>query len=182
LWTKNYGAVSVDDICEQAEIRKGSFYHFFPSKCALAVAAIQRYAAESKAGLDDTFSASRPPLDRLRRFCETMHSAQAELCESVGHVCGCPLVSLGSELTAVEGDVRDASVTLSQRMIAYFESAVRDAIGQGSVDASFDPVAKAEELNALVVGFVTQARVRNSVEPLLRLWPAMAANLGLRDG
>jgi TetR/AcrR family transcriptional regulator, transcriptional repressor for nem operon len=182
LWSKNYGAVSVDDICEQAKIRKGSFYHFFPSKCALTVAAIQRYAADSKAGLDEIFSADRAPLDRLAMFCQSMHSQQAELCERAGHVCGCPLVSLGSELTAVEGKIREASVELGRRMVRYFESAVRDAVGQGAVDRLIDPEWKAEELNALLVGFVTQARLRNSVDPLLRLWPAMQASLGVRSG
>ena len=39
IWEQSYGAVSVDDICERANVKKGSFYYFFPSKSDLAVAA-----------------------------------------------------------------------------------------------------------------------------------------------
>ena len=29
IWEHSYGSTSVDDICARAEVRKGSFYHFF---------------------------------------------------------------------------------------------------------------------------------------------------------
>ena len=38
IWQHSYGSVSVDDICERADVKKGSFYYFFPSKSDLAVA------------------------------------------------------------------------------------------------------------------------------------------------
>ena len=41
LWEENYGGVTVDDICKRAEVKKGSFYHFFESKADLAVAAYE---------------------------------------------------------------------------------------------------------------------------------------------
>jgi AcrR family transcriptional regulator len=39
----SYGAVSVNDLCAAAEVKKGSFYHFFPTKRDLALAAIDAY-------------------------------------------------------------------------------------------------------------------------------------------
>ncbi len=41
IWERSYGAASVDAICERADVRKGSFYHFFKSKAALAMAAME---------------------------------------------------------------------------------------------------------------------------------------------
>jgi TetR/AcrR family transcriptional repressor of nem operon len=32
IWTGSYGSTSVDQICERAGVKKGSFYHFFESK------------------------------------------------------------------------------------------------------------------------------------------------------
>ena len=41
LWERNYGSAGVDDLCRAANARKGSFYHFFPTKADLAIAAIE---------------------------------------------------------------------------------------------------------------------------------------------
>ena len=38
IWQNSYGAVTVDNICERAGVKKGSFYYFFPSKTDLVVA------------------------------------------------------------------------------------------------------------------------------------------------
>ncbi|MCW2286501.1 AcrR family transcriptional regulator, partial [Rhodoblastus acidophilus] len=49
IWRSSYGSVSVDDICKAADVRKGSFYHFFPSKADLAVAAMDHADKELRA-------------------------------------------------------------------------------------------------------------------------------------
>ena len=41
IWVGSYGSTSVDDICEKAAVKKGSFYYFFESKADLAIAAIE---------------------------------------------------------------------------------------------------------------------------------------------
>ena len=38
IWEESYGAVTIDDICKRADVKKGSFYYFFDSKAALATA------------------------------------------------------------------------------------------------------------------------------------------------
>jgi len=38
---EGYGVVTIDDICQRAGVKKGSFYYFFESKSALAVAALE---------------------------------------------------------------------------------------------------------------------------------------------
>ena len=69
IWQSSYGAVSVDDICKSADVKKGSFYHFFPSKVDLAIAAMEHAQESMRPDLDRIFSASTPPLrkDRLPR-------------------------------------------------------------------------------------------------------------------
>ena len=37
IWQSSYGAVSVDDICATAGVKKGSFYYYFSSKAELAI-------------------------------------------------------------------------------------------------------------------------------------------------
>ena len=40
VWSRSYGAVTVDDICAAAGVKKGSFYYFFKSKDELVAAAL----------------------------------------------------------------------------------------------------------------------------------------------
>ncbi|MEY1662286.1 TetR/AcrR family transcriptional regulator [Isoalcanivorax beigongshangi] len=46
-------ATPVSDIVERADVAKGTFYHYFPSKTALLQALGERYAARFVAGVDE---------------------------------------------------------------------------------------------------------------------------------
>ena len=41
MWEESYGAVTIDDICRRADVKKGSFYYFFDSKADLAATAFK---------------------------------------------------------------------------------------------------------------------------------------------
>ena len=43
MLSKRYSATGVDDICRDAGVSKGSFYHQFSSKEALAIAALGEF-------------------------------------------------------------------------------------------------------------------------------------------
>jgi TetR/AcrR family transcriptional repressor of nem operon len=64
--TKGYAATAVDDICHEAGVTKGSFFHHFKSKDDLALAAVAHWRA-----MTEGFFAAAPyhgpqdPLDRL---------------------------------------------------------------------------------------------------------------------
>ena len=55
IWTGSYGSTSVDHICERAGVKKGSFYHFFESKTALAAEGINTAWAFHRAEMDAIF-------------------------------------------------------------------------------------------------------------------------------
>ena len=46
IWTGSYGSTTIDQICEKAGVKKGSFYYFFDSKSDLAVAALDTFFDE----------------------------------------------------------------------------------------------------------------------------------------
>src|SRR5260221_7726039 len=165
IWENSYGGTSVDAICERADVRKGSFYYFFKSKSELAAAALEADWKKRKADMDSIFSPSLPPMERLERYFDFVHDRLAELQKKCGAVLGCPLFTLGSEVSTQDKPLRDKVQEILNRKVKYFESAIRDAQAQGLIVAP-DAKANAKALFACYQGTLTQARIQNDVEVL----------------
>ena len=59
IWSGSYGSTTIDQICEKAGVKKGSFYYFFDSKAELAAEAIEASWQEKRSELDGIFSHQR---------------------------------------------------------------------------------------------------------------------------
>jgi TetR/AcrR family transcriptional repressor of nem operon len=179
IWENSYGATSVDAICERAEVKKGSFYYFFKSKSDLAAAALEADWAKRKLELDSIFSPTVPPLERFTRYFDFVYARLVELKKKCGSVLGCPLFSVGSEVSTQDKPLRDTVLAILDRKLKYFESAIRDAHAQGAILAP-DAKTKAKALFACYQGTLTQARIQDNLD-LLRDFSAVAADfLGAR--
>ena len=180
LWKSSYGSVSVDDICKAADVRKGSFYHFFPSKADLAVAAMEETAKVTKSHYDSIFSAGTPPVERFERLADFTTDMQAQSAARYGHVCGCPCATLGSETAGQEDGIRAKYDEFSRRNERYYENALRDMVADGILPASTDVRIKAQEVSAYLLGQIMQARIRNDLTSLRRdLKPGLLRILGV---
>ena len=180
MWEESYGAVSIDDICKRAGVKKGSFYYFYESKSALAVAALERMALAQKAVWDRQFSPTTPPLDRIRARCEFTYQKQRELKAKHGKVLGCPLCSLGSEICTQDDRIRDKIREICSLNMKYWESTIRDAQSEGLI-APGDAAAKARCVFAYYEGLITQARIYNDAELLRNLSDLVLAHLHAKE-
>jgi TetR/AcrR family transcriptional repressor of nem operon len=163
IWHSSYGATSVDAICERAGAKKGSFYYFFKSKSELAAAALEADWNKRKSDMDKIFSPTVPPLERFERYFDFVHDLLAERQKECGSILGCPLLTIGSEVSTQDQVVRDTVDRILDRKINYFVSAIRDAHAQGLIVAP-DPEAKARALFACYHGTLAQARIQNDLE------------------
>ena len=102
IWSGSYGSTTIDQICEKAGVKKGSFYYFFDSKAELAAEAIEASWLDLRTELDGIFSATVPPLERLKQYCDFTYKFQHEIKVKYGRVLGCPQASLGSEICTQE--------------------------------------------------------------------------------
>lgn len=176
IWERSYGVVTIDAICEKAGVKKGSFYYFYESKSALAVEALEADWNEcGKQKWDNLFSASVPPLERIRNFFKHAYDSQLALKNEHGQVLGCPCFSVGSETSTQDETIRLKVQEILQRQIRYFESAIRDGQADGSIAAG-DAAAKAKCLFALFEGSLGQARIQNDLE-FLRVLPETAISI-----
>lgn len=165
IWTGSYDGTTIDQICERAGVKKGSFYYFFDGKSELAEAALDREWQNYRPELDALFSASVEPLQRLQNFCDYNYRDQVELKAKHGFVLGCPLCTLGSEVSTQEQGLRKKVQEIMGQHLKYLEAAIRDANAAGLIPTT-DPKAKARMLHAYYLGLMTEARITNSLEAL----------------
>ena len=85
---RSYASVGVNEICAEATVQKGSFYHYFPSKSDLAVAVIDYHAAALWGLMDALERNARGPVNKLRAVATAVDSMQQGLVKSFGRVVG----------------------------------------------------------------------------------------------
>jgi len=176
IWEESYGSVTIDDICKRADVKKGSFYYFYDSKAQLAVAALDRLWSEDwKPRMDGIFSASVDPLGRLRNYLAAIYDRQRELKKKNGRVLGCPVASVGSEISTLEMDICSKTREMVLRKRRYLESAIREAMADGSIESG-DPAKRTVVLASFIEGMMMQARMMNDPE-ILKDLPEMGLEI-----
>jgi len=180
IWTGSYGSTTIDQICDKAQVKKGSFYYFFQSKSELAVEALDASWESKRAEIDRIFSPINAPLDRLRQYCEFSYKMQRELQQKFGRVLGCIQFALGAEVCTQDCVLQKKIQEILDYKKRYIESAVRDAHAAGIISAP-DAGAKARMILAYYEGVLTQARIQNDVEVLRDTMGGIFALLGVKE-
>jgi TetR/AcrR family transcriptional repressor of nem operon len=159
---RSYQVVGVNEICDTAQVQKGSFYHFFPSKSDLAIAVIDHHAAALWAVLDEVERGRRGPINKLRANADAVGDIQAGLHRYFGRIVGCPLGNLAVELTTTEDaaglHVRGVFQEWERRVASHCQ----DADEVGLLRAGVDPDALAKQMMATMQGMILLAKVSGS--------------------
>jgi TetR/AcrR family transcriptional repressor of nem operon len=179
VWQRGADAVSVDAICELSNVKKGSFYHFFPSKDDLVVAALQAHWANRRPTLDAQFAPSVPPLERLRRYFAGILERQTQVRQKYGRVLGCfytsvgvanaPATKIGAKVQEILGVYHD-----------YYSAAIRDAAKAGLIQAD-EPEELARTLFAFMEGVMAQARIHDDLTRVTTLGKRAFGLLGVSE-
>jgi TetR/AcrR family transcriptional repressor of nem operon len=129
---------------------------------------------------DKIFSASKPPLDRLRNWFDYVYTSQKELRDQHGCALGCPFSSIGTEIIAADKTLRDSVQRMIKGKLRYFESALRDLQAEGQLQGQ-DPGALARHAYSYIEGVLAQARISDDLEMLRGVYDAVVRLLGLRQ-
>ena len=180
MWLHGYGSITVDRICERAEIRKGSFYHFFKSKAEVAAAALETYWESIHPDFERIFGErSVPAIQRIINYFNHVYYRQLQRRRATGQVMGCPFVTLGTEVVKHDNLLSVKARELMKRYCRYFEGALREAHANREIRIDH-PQVKARELYAYLIGSMVQARIRNDTGILRRLsagvWPILGSS------
>lgn len=173
IHARSYAEVGVAAICEQAQVKKGSFYHFFPSKQELTLAVLDTYYVDMKElVLDQAFRPELPPLMRLQRLGELVYEFQAQIKQASGHVLGCPFGNLASELATQDEIIRQKLDALFEKLQTAAHETLKEAVAAGDLPP-IDVAATARAMFAYFEGVTLLAKTHNDPELLRQLLPAM---------
>ena len=162
---RSYSSVSVDDLCREAGVRKGSFYHFFPSKRDLALAALDAWwETTQNEVLVPAFQTDLDPLMRIERAFQRATTQQSRNHERTGQFQGCPFGNLALELSSQDEVIREKLETTFARFAGYFEQALIEARTTGAVAESLNARETAQALVSYLYGIILMAKAANSVE------------------
>ena len=161
MWERSFQATGVDELCQRAKAKKGSFYHFFPSKSDLAVAAIESTWAQAKAAIfDPIFAGGGNGLGQLRKLVEKVYEFQREVAGEKGGFLGCPFGNLGQEMARQDEQIRKTLQKIFDAHYGYIEAALIRAEQAGEIPAG-DNRQRSKNIFALLEGALLLAKVAN---------------------
>jgi TetR/AcrR family transcriptional regulator, transcriptional repressor for nem operon len=154
---KGYAATTVDDICHQAGVTKGSFFHHFTSKDELAVAAAEHWSTMTE-GLFAAapYRALPDPLDRVLGYVDF----RATILRGELHQYTCLFGTLVQETYATHPGIR---VVCERGLSVHIAALVRDIAAAKrlyAANADFTPESVGYFIQSVLQGSFIFAKAR----------------------
>ena len=151
---RSYQAVGVDELCQAADVRKGSFYHYFQSKSELAKAVVDLHAEVFARRLSSTTAAT--PAQKMHAIPDAIGAIQSALEAQFGRAVGCPFGNFAAELSTTDDDLRAHLAAKLSAMEGH------EAAGAGVLREGTDPDRLAHAVLAQYQGIILLAKLNDS--------------------
>lgn len=162
LLERGYHDMGIQALLTATGVPRGSFYHHFRDKEDFALQVVDLYMVDVHAGLDACLGdASRPPLDRVRRFFELTGDKYRE----EGYL-GCLLGGLGQELSGVNQTFRHKIRACFTDIAARISQCLEEACRAGDLPSGTDCRVMADVLIDCWEGAALRTRLRRDPAPL----------------
>jgi TetR/AcrR family transcriptional repressor of nem operon len=134
IHTSGYGGTSIQSIVEMADVPKGSFYNFFPSKEAFAAEVIEAYSNRGQERLR-SFLLNQDIAPRARL--EAYFDDRIEAFRTAGYVRGCLMGNFSAEAADQSALIREGLTKHFGAWCDLLEGCIGEAQMQGEIGSQF---------------------------------------------
>ncbi|HTF96118.1 MAG TPA: TetR/AcrR family transcriptional regulator [Cellvibrio sp.] len=164
IWNSNYSSVGVNEICKQAGVTKGSFYHHFESKAELFCEATNHHWEQIRQDMDCMLSPINSPLEQLENWLQFIYVNK--IGEDKENVPGCAFFSAGMQAGCCEPRITETLQLMTERNARYNQALVRSLLAGHYLceQKNVDVEQTARLMQQYVQGAITHARVTRNIE------------------
>jgi TetR/AcrR family transcriptional repressor of nem operon len=158
---QGYSATSVDELCAQAGVTKGAFFHHFQSKAALAVAAANRWSEVSTTFFQTApYHEHRDPLDRVLGYLDFRKALlKGEVAEFT-----CLAGTMVQEVYRTHAEIREACEASISGQAATIAADIAEAMKLYGVRAKWSAQSLALHTQAVLQGAFILAKAKGGPE------------------
>lgn len=177
FWARGFHNTSLKDLEGALDMRPGSIYAAFGSKEALFRAALERYARDGRAGLDEIMRRAETPIAGLAAYVRLLGGIARKAMPSRA----CMLVKTLLEAPDDAPELRKSAEDMMRAAEASFAGAFRTARDQGEIAPDSDPEVLAARLQAAIFGLRAYAQRSDAGDRVEKVAEEIARDLeGLR--
>ncbi|WP_066370773.1 TetR/AcrR family transcriptional regulator [Herbidospora mongoliensis] len=166
---RSYGSIGVAEICARAGVPKGSFYHFFESKQALALEIIDLQWGSQRGYWQRVLDGEGSLVHRLKELFAFTVEVQNMSLNEAGVVCGCIFGNLSLELSTGDDPMRERLRAIFDEQVDLIRRSIEAAQALGDLPA-IDARGAAKSIVAQIEGTVMFAKLFNDPGQLDELW------------
>jgi len=154
---KGYSSTSVDELCAEAGVTKGAFFHHFKSKDALAVAAANHWSEITAAFFETApYHRQSDPLDRVLGYLDFRKALlKGEIAEFT-----CLVGTMVQELYDISSDIRGACEASISGHAATLEPDIDAAMKRYRIRAPWTAASLALHTQAVLQGAFVLAKAK----------------------
>jgi TetR/AcrR family transcriptional repressor of nem operon len=173
-----YSSVGVAEIAARAGVQKGSFYYFFPSKEALALAVVDAHWVWQRGEWTAILARPGTALERLRGIFDATAQMQMSALRGTGVVTGCLFGNLALEVSAINPGIQKRLQEIFEEQVQIIAEHLTAAVDAGEIEL-MDARMAAKSIVAQLEGLVLFAKLFNDPGELDSLWENSLRLMGI---
>ena len=143
---KGYAATAVDEICAKAGVTKGAFFHYFPSKQSLTVAAVNDWAEKCEAFYAAAaYHQFTDPVDRVLGFLDF----RKDMLRAPLALVSCPVGTMIQEVFESHPEILRACEECIFGQVATIEIDIANALKKYGIGSQWTPKSLALHTHAI---------------------------------